>query len=185
MLAVERFISRTIIVAVICLVMMTPPLSDGFDLFGSSGAQAKDDGGSSGKGGDDSDGGRSGKGSDDSGGGGSGKGSDDSGGGGSGSSSSSGSGSSGSGGGENSGSGGTNSAADNDHSSSGRSGVATASPGSRQGRRDDGDIFVVYPDGWREEVVGGRYELRDPQGRTVSRRGATSADRARMLVHSP
>ena len=44
------------------------------------------------------------------------------------------------------------------------------------------DITVLYPDGWTERIVSGRYELIDPQGRLVANRAATGDDFARMIA---
>jgi len=50
----------------------------------------------------------------------------------------------------------------------------------------DGELIeVVYPDGWKEEIRSGVFELRDPAGRTVIRRRATSFDQARMKTLGP
>lgn len=46
-------------------------------------------------------------------------------------------------------------------------------------------IEVIYPDGWKEEVKNGRYELHDPAGRTVIERAATSEDLIRMRALAP
>ena len=43
-----------------------------------------------------------------------------------------------------------------------------------------GAIEVSYPTGWREELEGGRYELKDPNNNTVVEREATSADVRRL-----
>jgi hypothetical protein len=44
-----------------------------------------------------------------------------------------------------------------------------------------GNIEVSYTTGWREEIEAGRYELKDPANNTVVERGATAADRSRLL----
>lgn len=44
------------------------------------------------------------------------------------------------------------------------------------------DIMVLYPDGWAERIVSGRYELIDPQSRPVIGRAATEEDFARMMA---
>jgi hypothetical protein len=68
---------------------------------------------------------------------------------------------------------GSNDSADNDH-------------GSTSDREDpvvevDGDrIQITYPDGWREEIENGRYEMRDPDDNTVVERAATGEDRSRL-----
>ncbi|HWT31352.1 MAG TPA: hypothetical protein VN240_10055, partial [Propylenella sp.] len=41
-------------------------------------------------------------------------------------------------------------------------------------------IEIVFPDGWKEELENGIYELKDPSGRTVVERPATAEDVARM-----
>jgi hypothetical protein len=43
-------------------------------------------------------------------------------------------------------------------------------------------ITVLYPDGWTERIVSGRYELVDPQSRLVANRAATGDDFARMIA---
>ncbi|HEX9905931.1 MAG TPA: hypothetical protein VGA77_13300 [Propylenella sp.] len=43
-----------------------------------------------------------------------------------------------------------------------------------------GKIEVLYPDGYREKLDGGRLEMRDPRGRLIIRRSATTKDRARL-----
>jgi hypothetical protein len=45
-----------------------------------------------------------------------------------------------------------------------------------------GGIEVRYATGWKEEVEGSRYELKDPNNNTVVERPATTADRERMLA---
>lgn len=41
-------------------------------------------------------------------------------------------------------------------------------------------IEVVYPNGWKEEVRNGIFEMHDPAGRLVIRRTATAKDRNRL-----
>jgi hypothetical protein len=41
-------------------------------------------------------------------------------------------------------------------------------------------IEVSYTTGWREEIEGGRYELKDPNNNTVVERPATAADLRRL-----
>ena len=41
-------------------------------------------------------------------------------------------------------------------------------------------IEVRYSTGWKEEIENGRYELKNPAGRTVRERTATAADIARL-----
>jgi hypothetical protein len=43
------------------------------------------------------------------------------------------------------------------------------------------DIEVSYNSGWKEEVAGGRYEMKDPANRTVAERSATVADLDRLM----
>ena len=43
------------------------------------------------------------------------------------------------------------------------------------------NIEVSYNSGWKEEVAGGRYEMKDPANRTVVERSATSADLDRLM----
>ncbi len=43
-----------------------------------------------------------------------------------------------------------------------------------------GKIEIVYPDGWKEELENGIFELKDPSGRTVIERRATREDVARL-----
>jgi hypothetical protein len=45
---------------------------------------------------------------------------------------------------------------------------------------DGGNIEIVYPDGWKEELENGIFELKDPSGRTVIERPATGEDVARL-----
>jgi hypothetical protein len=42
------------------------------------------------------------------------------------------------------------------------------------------NIEVEHADGWKEEIEGGRYEMKDPNNNTVVERAATSDDRARL-----
>ncbi|HSA82314.1 MAG TPA: hypothetical protein VLE23_15970 [Geminicoccaceae bacterium] len=42
------------------------------------------------------------------------------------------------------------------------------------------NIEVTHADGWREEIEGGRYELKDPKNNTVVERAATGDDRSRL-----
>ena len=51
---------------------------------------------------------------------------------------------------------------------------------SAAGRGVGGAIEVSYATGWREELEGGRYELKDPNNNTVVERQATSADVRRL-----
>jgi hypothetical protein len=60
-----------------------------------------------------------------------------------------------------------------------RSGSRSGPHGEKLERRG-GKIQVVYPDGYREELDGGWFEMRDPRGRTVIERRATPADRVRL-----
>ena len=48
--------------------------------------------------------------------------------------------------------------------------------------REGSSIEVVYNDGWKEEIEGGRYELKDNLNRTVVERPATNADLRRLQV---
>lgn len=43
-------------------------------------------------------------------------------------------------------------------------------------------MTVLYPDGWTERIVAGRYELMDDHSRLVVARPATAEDLARMLA---
>ena len=43
-----------------------------------------------------------------------------------------------------------------------------------------GKIEIMYPDGWKEELENGIFELKDPSGRTVIERRATREDVARL-----
>jgi len=117
----------------------------------------------------------------------------------------SGSGSSGSGGGDSSGtgsggSGGRNSGPGREGDDGGNSGPGRGGDegGNRPGGGDDrgrhhvdpatgakvevegSKIEIVFPDGWKEELENGIYELKDPSGRTVVERPATPEDVARM-----
>jgi hypothetical protein len=89
-------------------------------------------------------------------------------------------------GGSNSGS--SNSGSDSGHGGSGDSHRTEdrASGGRDPGNqhRNGGDAEVVYPDGWKEEIHDGIFELRDPDGRKVMERRATAADIARMRALS-
>jgi hypothetical protein len=45
----------------------------------------------------------------------------------------------------------------------------------------DGDkVEVTHPDGTKEEIENGRFEMKDAQNRTIVDRPATAADRARL-----
>lgn len=130
-------------------------------------ALAKSGSGKDGDGGDDDSGDNSGSGSGNSG-------SDNSGSG----SGNSGSGSSGSGNSD-SGSGSGNSGSGSSNSGSGSQGNGKSSAGPRL--QEVGlNLHLTYSNGWEEEILNGRYELKDPQGRTVSRRSATKVDYGRM-----
>lgn len=116
-------------------------------------------------------------------------------------------GNSGSGGGSdsgNSGSGGGDNGGSDDGGSSGRGGGGQggrdadgSGAGTREGEGGRGSdrrtgpnggdvgsrgnwIQVIYPGGWKEEVQDGRFELKDPKGRTVVKRRATAEDLARL-----
>ena len=86
----------------------------------------------------------------------------------------------------NSGSGGSGSGGSGGNSGSGGRGSGHVSSGHYDGANGarievEGDsIEITYPDGWKEELEGSRYELKDPYGRTVIERPATPADRTRM-----
>ena len=156
-------------------------------LFALTGAAAKD-GGSSGSGSSSGSGGSGNSGS------GSNSGSGGSGSSGSGSNSGSGgSGSSGGGGGHSGPGGGGASGGSGGRSNSGPGGGGEKASGSdgggwhghisRHGARieiNGDDIRVIYADGFREEISKGTLILKDPQGRPVVRRRATSADFARL-----
>jgi hypothetical protein len=43
-----------------------------------------------------------------------------------------------------------------------------------------GAVGITYGSGWTEALAGGRYVLRDPEGRTVAERAATAADVRRI-----
>ena len=62
------------------------------------------------------------------------------------------------------------------------SGIAPAPAGSQATRVEvsGGAIEVTYATGWREELAGGRYELKDPNNNTVVQRSATAADVQRL-----
>ena len=45
---------------------------------------------------------------------------------------------------------------------------------------EGGNIEVTYTDGWKEEIEGGRYELKDALNRTVVERPAKASDRQRL-----
>jgi hypothetical protein len=45
---------------------------------------------------------------------------------------------------------------------------------------DGSNIEVEHPDGIKEEIEDGRYEMKDASGRTIVERPATDADRARL-----
>lgn len=47
-------------------------------------------------------------------------------------------------------------------------------------KTEGSDVEVIYPDGWKEEIRAGVFQLRDPAGRTVVERQATPADIARL-----
>jgi hypothetical protein len=42
------------------------------------------------------------------------------------------------------------------------------------------DVEVTHADGWREEIEGDRYEMKDPNNNTVVERAATGDDRSRL-----
>jgi hypothetical protein len=42
------------------------------------------------------------------------------------------------------------------------------------------NIEVMHPDGIKEEIVNGRYEMNDAKGRTIIKRPVTGSDRARL-----
>ncbi|MSU91377.1 hypothetical protein GE300_17490 [Rhodobacteraceae bacterium 2CG4] len=44
-----------------------------------------------------------------------------------------------------------------------------------------GNIEITYTDGWKEEIEGGRYELKDALNRTVVERPVRPADRDRLF----
>ena len=72
-------------------------------------------------------------------------------------------------------------------SRSSRSSSSSYSQSDRTGRvaraqRRGGNIEVRFVDGWKEEVENGRYELKDPAGRTVVERAATNADVSRLSL---
>ena len=48
------------------------------------------------------------------------------------------------------------------------------------GRKRRGSIEVSHPDGTREEIENGIYEMKDASGRTIVERPATAEDRARL-----
>lgn len=158
-------------VAVAAVAFVLASVHPGGGLIGTSPAFGKDGGGGSSGG---------------SGSGGSGSGSGGSGSGSSGSSGGSGSGSGSSdGGGSGSGGSGSSGSGDGDHSGPGGGGDAgsggSGGGGSRSGDdRRNGELELVYPDGFKEEIRHGVLELTDPAGRTVIKRAATSADYARF-----
>ena len=45
-------------------------------------------------------------------------------------------------------------------------------------------VEVIYSNGIKEEIEGGRYELKNPAGRTVMERAATQADLARINANA-
>jgi hypothetical protein len=66
----------------------------------------------------------------------------------------------------------------------GRAGGGSVLPAGSQARSVEVSgqgIEVRYATGWKEEVEGSRYELKDPNNNTVVERPATAADRDRML----
>jgi hypothetical protein len=87
----------------------------------------------------------------------------------------------GNGGDNNSGPGGGDDDGDNDDDDSGRSDgrYIDGATGARI-EVDGGNIEIVYPDGWKEELENGIFELKDPAGRTVIERRATREDVARL-----
>ncbi len=50
-------------------------------------------------------------------------------------------------------------------------------------RKGRGNVELVYPEGFREEISNGRYVMRDAQGRTIISRRATDGDRSRLGQH--
>jgi hypothetical protein len=96
-------------------------------------------------------------------------------------------GSSGSGGGGNSGSGGGNSGRgggdDDGRDDGGHHGGDRGSRRGPDGERIEYDgrrIRIIYPNGFREEIADGIFEMRDAVGRRIVRRRATPEDYARM-----
>jgi hypothetical protein len=70
---------------------------------------------------------------------------------------------------------------DNDRDDDGRRGAHHIDPATgAKIEVEGGNIEIVYPNGWKEELENGRYELRDPSGRTVVERPATAEDIARL-----
>ena len=63
-----------------------------------------------------------------------------------------------------------------------RPGGSTAKPGGGVAKveREDGGIEITWGNGVKEEIEGGRYQLKNAAGRTVVERTATAADRARL-----
>ena len=63
-----------------------------------------------------------------------------------------------------------------------RPGGSTAKPGGGVAKveREDGGIEITWGNGVKEEIEGGRYQLKNAAGRTVVERPATAADRARL-----
>jgi hypothetical protein len=58
-------------------------------------------------------------------------------------------------------------------------------PSSSRARRIEiagANIEVRYDTGWKEEIEGGRYELKDPNNNTVVQRPATSEDSSRLMA---
>jgi hypothetical protein len=68
---------------------------------------------------------------------------------------------------------------------SGSGGSGHSGPNGEQIEIRGDSIEVIYPDGWTEEVDGGRFELHDPAGRTVVERPATPEDIIRMRGLAP
>ena len=153
-----RVVGATLALVLAATPMTLRPQAGWGVAIGMSAAAAKDDGGNSGSGGGNS---------------GSGSGEDNS----------------NSGGGDNSGPGSSSSGHGGGDDDGGRDGDDDRQEdggGGQTGRHGerieiDGDrIRVIYPDGFKEEIRNGVFELKDPAGRTVVRRRATDKDFARM-----
>lgn len=97
------------------------------------------------------------------------------------------SGSDGSGSGSDDGRGGSDDGSSDDRNDdSGRNGAVGGSAGGAGGvvkfEAFGTSVEVVYADGTKEEISGGRYERKNAAGRTVEERAATAADRARLMA---
>jgi hypothetical protein len=73
------------------------------------------------------------------------------------------------------------------HRSSSNAGGATGGTGGNginvvKFESTSNSVEVIYSNGWKEEIENGRYERKNPSGRTVEERRATQADADRLMA---